>query len=507
MIVFSTTRRRKNDSGIALLISIFVLLLVCVVGIAMMVASGTETSLTGNYYSSTSAYYASLAGLEEGRGRLLPKNVAYLGSIAGLNYLPTDNTDVSLGDVVYILNPLDGETVDPTDSSSIYYDNEYQNEFGGAPANIKTTLSTSNLSSPFNLSGFQGPPYKWVRINPVTEFALGIDVNGGGSLNTTDPIHFNGTQLCRGSCEQGFKNQVFEITALSVLSNKSQRLMQYIVAPDSLNLNFYSTLTIPGSGIVFSPATYHPSSPFGSFHIHGEDQFSSGHPAPCSSTPQSSIPAVGTINSADDTAVMTAQNNTTRPWRFSGAGSGTNPPSHQNVNYVGGMPTNMQTPADLEQLIQAIRQSADVTLTGPVTQMDMPAAMSASNPMTVFVGGDPTVPSQGNLSLNGGFTGYGMLVVTGSLTYTDSTSWNGIILVIGQGVVNETSGGGNGEIDGAFLIANTRDSSGNILLTLGPASFTAASPDSDGIYYNSCWVKKAQKPVTYKTISFREIQQ
>lgn len=507
MIGFSTTRRGRKDSGIALLISIFVLLLVCVVGIAMMVASGTETSLTGNYYSSTSAYYAALAGLEEGRGRLLPKNPAYLGSIAGLNYLPTDGTTLATGNVLYILNPLGSETVDPTDSSSPYYDGEYTNEFGAAPTAIKTTLSASNLSSPFNTSGIQGPLYKWIRVNPVTEYALGIDVNGGGALNTTDPIHFNGAQLCRGSCDIGFANQVFEVTALSVLPNKSERLMQYIVAPDSLNLNFYSTLTIPGTGIVFAPPTYPPSAPFGSFHIHGEDQYSTGHPAPCVSTPLATIPSVGTINSTDDASVATAQNATTRPWRFSGTGSGTNPPSHQNVNYVGGLPTNMQTPTDLEQLVQSIKQNADVTLTGPATQMDMPAAMSSSNPMTVFVGGDPTVPSQGNLSLNGSFTGYGILVVTGSLTYDDSVNWNGIVLVIGQGVVNEAAGGGTGEIDGAMLIANTRDGSGNVLLTLGPASYTGASTGSNGIYYNSCWIKKVQKPVTYKTVSFREIQQ
>jgi Tfp pilus assembly protein PilX len=67
-------RRKGEQSGIALLLSIFVLLLVCVVGIAMLAASGTETSLSGNYRSSTSVYYAALSGLEEGRSRLLPQN-------------------------------------------------------------------------------------------------------------------------------------------------------------------------------------------------------------------------------------------------------------------------------------------------------------------------------------------------------------------------------------------------------------------------------------------------
>jgi len=50
------TRRKSEESGIALLLSIFVLLLVCVVGIAMLSASGTESSLTGNYRSATAVY-------------------------------------------------------------------------------------------------------------------------------------------------------------------------------------------------------------------------------------------------------------------------------------------------------------------------------------------------------------------------------------------------------------------------------------------------------------------
>ena len=67
-------RRKRSESGVALILAIFVLLIVAVAGIAMMAASSTETTLTGNYRSATGAYYAAMSGLEEGRGRLLPKN-------------------------------------------------------------------------------------------------------------------------------------------------------------------------------------------------------------------------------------------------------------------------------------------------------------------------------------------------------------------------------------------------------------------------------------------------
>src|SRR5215831_16401636 len=60
----------KQEDGIALLMAIFVLLVISVVAISMIVASGTETALAGNYRNAGNAYYAAVAGLEEGRGRM-----------------------------------------------------------------------------------------------------------------------------------------------------------------------------------------------------------------------------------------------------------------------------------------------------------------------------------------------------------------------------------------------------------------------------------------------------
>jgi hypothetical protein len=74
------------------------------------------------------------------------------------------------------------------------------------------------------------------------------------------------------------------------------------------------------------------------------------------------------------------------------------------------------------------------------------------------------------------------------------------VLVIGQGVVEETGSLDGGEFDGAFFVANTGNGT-----TLGPASYTVANPGGKGIYYNSCWVIKAQKPIKYAVLSFHEI--
>jgi hypothetical protein len=57
------------------------------------------------------------------------------------------------------------------------------------------------------------------------------------------------------------------------------------------------------------------------------------------------------------------------------------------------------------------------------------------------------------------------------------------------------------------FLAKTRDSANNLLASLGAASFsqTGGSGSGQGIRYNSCWVKTAVGPITYKVISFREI--
>src|SRR5260370_10192785 len=98
-----------------------------------------------------------------------------------------------------------------------------------------------------------------------------------------------------------------------------------------------------------------------------------------------------------------------------------------------------------------------------------------------------TIAVNGDLSIyNWRHTGYGDLVVTGTLTYDPDASWKGIILVVGQGQFVSTRNG-TGEIDGAVLVAKTRDASGNLLPNLRAASFRQTG-GGFGIYYSTCWL-------------------
>src|SRR5213595_1952166 len=105
MRAMRTIRRRKAEEGIALLIAIFVLLLIGVVAIALVVSSGTESALAGNYRASTGVYYAAVAGLEEVRARLRSNNPNYFRTTDPV-FLPLVGTPLTVCAPAYVINPL-----------------------------------------------------------------------------------------------------------------------------------------------------------------------------------------------------------------------------------------------------------------------------------------------------------------------------------------------------------------------------------------------------------------
>jgi Tfp pilus assembly protein PilX len=495
--VESTIRKRRSEAGVALLISIFVLLLISIVAIALIVSSGTESALAGNYRSATAVYYAALAGLEEGRGRLLGKNTTSFKNTAA-GFMPSAGVTLAMGSPRYVINPVSGETVAPWDPSNQYADTQYGVEFSSssfsAPPN--PSPSTSSLST---VAGIQGPLYKWVRINAVSQKSLGLGTD-------TTPLYYDGANLNTTSTGA----QVFEITSFAVLpngsqTNGSQKILQYIAAPVPISLpSFPGALTLAGdstNGVVYTPPTS------SSFYASGTDiavPFCTTGPA---------VHAVGVFDDPPDKAnVITGGNGGTgipaavRP-QYTGLSSA---PDVADVSST--FPANLQKPSQLDALAQIIIQNADVIITpsgGPpvppvngTSLSSSTSGMSSTNPMTVVINGDLDLTGWHN-------TGYGLLLVTGNLNYDPDASWQGIVLVIGQGTVTG-SRSGSGEFDGAFLVAKTRDSTGALLAdpNLGKASMIFASGmGGNGFRYSSCWIQRSQPTASYKILSFHEIAQ
>ena len=144
-------KRSNSENGVALLVAMITLLLISGVAVAMIVASGAESSINGNYRSSSSAYYAALAGLEEGRGRLLP---ASSNTLVGSYGIPAFGTNMLVNQVTYIVNPNTAAGETTTSVLTTYPDNQYDAEFGSgklAAATVASPPAPSRAST--NASG------------------------------------------------------------------------------------------------------------------------------------------------------------------------------------------------------------------------------------------------------------------------------------------------------------------------------------------------------------------
>jgi hypothetical protein len=108
-----------------------------------------------------------------------------------------------------------------------------------------------------------------------------------------------------------------------------------------------------------------------------------------------------------------------------------------------------------------------------------------------------------DLSISGNATGYGILVVTGTYTASGNVGWRGIVLVVGQGIMN-VNGGGNNEYDGAIFLAKTRDAVGNLLQSLGGPVLSWNGGGGNGVYYSSGCVGNATTLTTYRVVAYRE---
>src|SRR5262249_21291940 len=149
-------------------------LLLSGIGLFMVLSSNTETRIDANYGSSMRAYYSARSGLEEVRDRIRSASTATPGGIPGglADLLPQDivgNTNGNVA-VLYVLNPGNGEIVDPTDITSPFFDDDLCHSYNsGTPKGIKCTSlpTTANwmATQPSQVPATGPLGYKWIRIN------------------------------------------------------------------------------------------------------------------------------------------------------------------------------------------------------------------------------------------------------------------------------------------------------------------------------------------------------
>ena len=151
----------------------------------------------------------------------------------------------------------------------------------------------------------------------------------------------------------------------------------------------------------------------------------------------------------------------------------------------------LTTVAGLEGLVARItRYASDVY--NPLMQPQAIAHYgSATNYKVAVINGDAAL---------GPGSGYGILLVRGALRVAGPFSWNGLILIIGQGALSWTKDT-TGIINGGIFIARTRAPDGSLLIT--PGEITAdLSPAA--IFYDAAAIRAANQYFPYNPIAVRE---
>jgi hypothetical protein len=530
----------------ALLIALLALLLVSAIGMGMMYMSTTETSINANYRDTQQAFFSMRAGLEEVRDRMRTNAPS---PITLPTVMPSSGT---AGSIVYLTNSTGSETIDPTDPANTYFDDEFCHEYfstltyavvpsptvpcsgsaqavpSGAKATVVSISPYTGTSSALN--------YKWVRItlkqNKTIPTALVAPIDAShpasgqvcwDSVNSKEVVvNALGTfTWCSDAQAKGFLvAPVYVVTALAYTPQGSRRIGQYEVA--AVNI------TPPPAGLAMTGAGANiPNAPnSNNFVIDGNDsgigtgstQYPSSGVPPCHTTPlASAVPAIATY---DQTSQNTIADALPRPDHYtgmvpgsSGGGPALLPPAPSPVPSVvdegptgnGALNGLWSDPQQLNNLVSMIANGADTQLTCGIGGVFPPGVTSASagcsngsygtmaNPQITYVNGD--------YNLSGGA---GLLAVTGTLTMSGNTSYSGLIMAIGQGVI-VANGGGGGQYLGAMFVANTNSHTAPFtqLSTLGAPSWTFNGGGGNGIQYNSCFANM-ENDLHFMVVSSRE---
>jgi Tfp pilus assembly protein PilX len=490
MIALEKKKHSTSEQGFALIIALLTLLLISAALMGMLMMSNTETNVSANFRDEQTAFFASKAGVEEVRDRMRPNATNSLSGNLPTTALPGTNNGV-----LYVTNPAAGETVTPwLTTGSNYPDDEICKEVActsGVPtgtwyAPTPASASTSYAASPILT-------WKWVRVMAKANKSTTAT---GTTLVTSVDGATNGERVCwtganeiattAASCALASPNRyqpVYELTALAVTASGSRRMRQYEATQNSFP-------PIPGA-IVFDGASpvYSPNPNSAVFNVIGTDT-AQGPNAGAGCPAATNEPGLGAYDTGSATSLSGQLN---RPASYTGSPSGVS-----NVNSQLGP---FSTVDGLAKVVNMITAAA-----GPNV---FPNAGS-STPTNMGTNAAPVINVvQGPLSLGG--SGAGVLLVEGDLTLLGGFSYNGIILVIGTGTVTK-NGGGGGTLNGSMLVANMYTTASHTTLIPmgynnppGPPTIGWNGGGNATFQYDSCWINSVTQSFPYMVVTQREL--
>jgi hypothetical protein len=173
---------------------------------------------------------------------------------------------------------------------------------------------------------------------------------------------------------------------------------------------------------------------------------------------------------------------------------------NENIS-IPGLDTQLETPHGVERIVEGIfRNATDVYTPALGEVVSLGAVGSPRDYRVVVVNGDCEI---------GNGAGYGILLVRGELTGFGSFSWNGLVLVIGQGVIR-AAGTPAAWISGALFLTHTRAADrtlanplGTLLDQRGVVTLDFPS-ESLAVEWNAAEVERANERFPYVRTTYRE---
>jgi hypothetical protein len=171
---------------------------------------------------------------------------------------------------------------------------------------------------------------------------------------------------------------------------------------------------------------------------------------------------------------------------------------------AGGSDPRLNTPAGAERIVEGIvRNATDVFSPRWNDALVLGAIGSPEDYRVVVVNGDCQF---------GNAAGFGLLVVRGNLLFQGNFTWNGLIVVIGQGSARVTGApiSTTGWITGGLFLSRTRGPDRSEAMPLGTLLDTLGSPTVDwggntiNLESNAVETRRANERFPYVPVSYRE---
>jgi hypothetical protein len=335
---------------------------------------------------------------------------------------------------------------------------------GGSGADATASIGSTNVVSKITITN----PGGGYVMDPVVQIS---DPGGSGTTaKAVATITVDGGSVVTGNGSNVPMGNVYLLTAMAATPGGTKAMRQVEVASswkeNSFSFAFGGALTLAGPNPQFGT----PDS--NNLVMNGKDLNS------CNETP-SPKPSIGVYE--DPTKPPPPEGQPPDPTSIDIVTQALGKPD----NYIGqhGSPDieDIKTLGDPKSGAAGLKAFADTVCAEAKKEGNL---YTTNNP-TINLGSEksPQVNCVQGDYLMGPVTGYGILLVTGTLTFHGNYDWHGPILVIGEGA-SIMRGGGNGVVQGAVYVSNL----GNGTLSSPDAAWAGGGGNS--VLYDHCWADK-----------------